>query len=100
MRLTHEQIHTILTTVRDIAGKDVEVRLFGSRLDDNRKGGDLDLLLISPTPLARLILAEIKGKLEERLFLPVDLLAYSRDRTPSPFQAIALTQGCPLEEAA
>ncbi|PMR77349.1 nucleotidyltransferase domain-containing protein [Billgrantia endophytica] len=100
MRLTHEQIHTILTTVRGIVGSNVEVRLFGSRLDDNRKGGDLDLLLISPIPLPRLALAEIKGKLEERLYLPVDLLAYSRDRTPSPFQAIALIQGCPLEEAA
>ncbi|WP_234271147.1 nucleotidyltransferase domain-containing protein [Billgrantia ethanolica] len=100
MRLTHEQVHIILTTVHDIVGGDVEVRLFGSRLDDNRKGGDLDLLLISSTPLPRLSLAEIKCKLEERLYLPVDILAYSRDKQPSPFQAIALNQGCPLKEAA
>ncbi|AMD02682.1 MULTISPECIES: nucleotidyltransferase domain-containing protein [Halomonas] len=100
MRVTHDQIHIILSTVRSIAGADVEVRLFGSRLDDTRKGGDLDLLLISPNPLPRLALAEIKGKLEAKLYLPVDLLSYSRDRVPSPFQAIALSQGHPLDDAA
>lgn len=100
MRLTHEQIHTIVMTVHGIVGEDVEVRLFGSRLDDTRRGGDLDLLLISQRRLARLALAEIKAKLEARLHLPVDLLAYSKGTPPSPFQAIALEQAHPLEDAA
>ncbi len=43
MRLTPAQITTILDTVRKVAGPDARVRLFGSRLDDHARGGDIGL---------------------------------------------------------
>ena len=54
MRITPEQTETIVKTLRSIAGPDVKVWLFGSRLDDTRRGGDLDLLIES-VPAAGLV---------------------------------------------
>ncbi|UZR28709.1 nucleotidyltransferase domain-containing protein [Methylococcus mesophilus] len=51
MRLTHDQIHTTRHLVRQTAGETARVRLFGSRLDDGAKGGDVDLMLVLPEPV-------------------------------------------------
>lgn len=48
MRLTAAQATTIRRIVREEAGDDATVRLFGSRLDDDARGGDIDLLLQVP----------------------------------------------------
>ena len=45
MRLTPTQIDTIQSTVQAVLGEGAVVSLFGSRLDDGRKGGDVDLLI-------------------------------------------------------
>ncbi|MEX1057389.1 MAG: nucleotidyltransferase domain-containing protein [Natronospirillum sp.] len=45
MRLTAEQRHIIQTAVNSHFGTDCELWLFGSRVDDNRKGGDIDLYI-------------------------------------------------------
>lgn len=45
MRLTNREIQTILKVARDIYGTGVEVYLFGSRTDDRKRGGDIDLLV-------------------------------------------------------
>lgn len=74
MRLTSHQISTVLAASRRIAGTEAEVRLFGSRLDDNRRGGDLDLLIITPHRMSRLLRAELKDSLEAALAMPVDIL--------------------------
>lgn len=47
MRLTTQQVKTIKTLVSEIFGADVRVHLFGSRLDDSKRGGDIDLLIQS-----------------------------------------------------
>ena len=43
MRLTKAQHRTIVDAARQAFGPDVGVRLFGSRIDDDRRGGDFDL---------------------------------------------------------
>jgi len=48
MRLTEEQLRSIRRIVRDTAGPDAKVMVFGSRVDDEAKGGDLDLLVELP----------------------------------------------------
>lgn len=45
MRLTPSQIETIRSTARQLLGARVQVTLFGSRVDDHRKGGDVDLMV-------------------------------------------------------
>lgn len=96
MRLTLEQIHLILATVHEQAGADARVIVFGSRTDDLRQGGDLDLLVESTPALGLMQRARIKQALENALQLPVDILAKQTDAPPKPFQAIALATGVPL----
>lgn len=48
MRLTDEQVAGIRDVVRAEVGEQAEIRLFGSRLDDARKGGDVDLFVEVP----------------------------------------------------
>jgi predicted nucleotidyltransferase len=102
MRLTQIQCDIILSSVREFIESAVEVHVFGSRLDDTKRGGDVDLLLISQSAIPLLACAELKMTLEERLQLPVDIVTYVSTAEPTPFQAIALAQSNPIdnEEAA
>jgi len=43
MRLSNDSMLTIKQAVTLIFGKDAKVYLFGSRTDDAKKGGDIDL---------------------------------------------------------
>lgn len=45
MRLQPKEIQTIIQVAKDIYGEGVKVYLFGSRLDDEKRGGDIDLLV-------------------------------------------------------
>ena len=76
MRLSVAQTRQITHTVRQLAGGTAEVYLFGSRLDDNARGGDVDLLIESAAPLGLLQRARIKMELEAALSLPVDIVVH------------------------
>lgn len=97
MRLNQEQIDLILTTIRSQAGTDARVVLFGSRMDDTRRGGDLDLLVESTPAMGLLQRARLKLALEAALHIPVDILAKPAGAAASPFQAIALATGIALQ---
>ena len=45
MRLSKREVEAILQVAEDIYGTEVKVYLFGSRVDDSRRGGDIDLLV-------------------------------------------------------
>jgi predicted nucleotidyltransferase len=45
MRLSEFEIDTIKNTAREIWGEQATVYLFGSRIDDSEKGGDIDLYI-------------------------------------------------------
>jgi len=45
VRLTPSQVETIRDTARRCFGQDADVWLFGSRVDDTRRGGDIDLYI-------------------------------------------------------
>ncbi len=48
MRLTDFQKTKIKEIVLSLFGSDTELYLFGSRVDDTKKGGDIDLLVKAP----------------------------------------------------
>ncbi len=89
MRLTLAQHHTILETTVRIVGPEACVYLFGSRLDDRAKGGDIDLLVETPVALPLLQQAHLQLELETRLGLPVDIVPLTAGTTLMPFQRIA-----------
>jgi predicted nucleotidyltransferase len=60
MRLNAGICKTIKEEVGRQIGSDAVVRLFGSRVDDAQRGGDIDLLIEAGHPLANRIQAECK----------------------------------------
>ncbi len=76
MRLTPAQIHTIKSTAQAVLGEGVQVTLFGSRVHDQQKGGDVDLYVEAPQPdLMKKI--RCKVSLQDQLDMPVDLIVKS-----------------------
>ncbi len=96
MRLTPEQVATIIQTTRSIAGQQAKVWLYGSRLDDARRGGDIDLLIESEPAAGLIARARIKNQIEQILRLPVDVLATCAGAQESPFVTIARAHAVPL----
>jgi predicted nucleotidyltransferase len=97
MRLTRDQISDILDTTIGIGGPDADVLVFGSRLNDSARGGDVDLVIETDPGLTVLERAQIKATLEARLGLPVDIVAVARGRVLTPFQRIAKSRAVRLE---
>lgn len=47
MRLTPKELEVIIASAKNVTnGTSAELRLYGSRIDDSLKGGDIDLILI------------------------------------------------------
>jgi predicted nucleotidyltransferase len=97
VRLTKQQTQIITQTVTRLSGSGTGVYLFGSRLNDQAKGGDIDLLIESDTPLSLINRAQIKMELESQLGLPVDIVSKSRGAVATPFQIIAKSRSAQLE---
>lgn len=57
MRLPQQTQQIIRDTVREVFGVEANVKLFGSRVNDDARGGDIDLLVELPS-----ITAEIERK--------------------------------------
>ncbi len=76
MRLSDKEIEIIKRTVMEYFGNS-RVYLFGSRLIDQKRGGDIDLFVI-PDVKDSLYLRKIKtkAKLKQLLKKPVDLVVH------------------------
>lgn len=67
MRLNTVAQKIIKAEVADLLGPGNIVRLFGSRVDDNQRGGDIDLLIESAVPVENKV--ETECKLAARLYI-------------------------------
>lgn len=100
MRLSRAQTRQMLQCLRQQFGSDARIMRFGSRLDDDPRGGDVDLLVKSATlatPRQR-VLATIA--LESALEMPVDIVALQSGAPGIAFPCIARSQAQPLENMA
>jgi|LakMenEpi03Aug12_release.lakeMendotaPanAssembly.Ray.scaffolds.fasta_scaffold205176_2 predicted nucleotidyltransferase len=96
MRLTTQQKTIIKRVALELCSADASVFLFGSRLDDNKKGGDIDLLIqvehevTNPALLAAQIQAKVMRQIGEQ---KIDVLLMAPNLTRLPIHDIALNQG-------
>ena len=96
MRLTTQQKTIIKRVALELCSADANVFLFGSRLDDNKKGGDIDLLIqvehevTNPALLAAQIQAKVMRQIGEQ---KIDVLLMAPNLTRLPIHDIALDQG-------
>lgn len=93
MRLKDFEHNAIVTTVKHL-DNDATVYLFGSRVDDSKKGGDIDLLVLSSRLTSndkRTIKMRLYELLEEQ---KIDLLIAADDS--NPFVKRALGTGVKL----
>lgn len=96
MRLTTHQIEFIRQLVTEISGSNAQVRVFGSRLDDSAKGGDLDLFLElsesvdNPAMLAANLSAKVSRRMSGR---KVDVLISAPNLKILPIHEVAHREG-------
>ena len=101
MRLSEFERQTLKRAAQDIFGPQVMVRLYGSRVDDSRRGGDIDLLIDAPmsdpAQIAKahtLFLSTVYGKLGEQ---KIDLLIdFPGRRSHPPIFDVARQEGIAL----
>lgn len=99
MRLTSEQQDTIYCVLTEVLeGMAFNVSVFGSRVNDAARGGDLDLLIETENAVPLMVKARINHRLQRRLNLPVDVVFLHSGQQATPFQNIALQTAEPLEK--
>ncbi|MFP4616432.1 MAG: nucleotidyltransferase domain-containing protein [Thiohalorhabdus sp.] len=99
MRLTQEQRQIIREEVANIFGPGVSVRLFGSRLDDERRGGDIDLYIEANGTPEELLGQELKlyARLQRRLGeRRIDIVVHGQGRPLRPIDRHARESGVAL----
>ena len=100
MRLSTDQARAIVTATRELAGPQASVRSFGSRLRDDVRGGDIDLLVECPAAadrpvwLAARITARSQRLLGDRR---IDVLVVDPHTPLDPVHRVALAEGVRLE---
>ncbi len=93
MRLKEKEKQVITQVVKSIDPEAI-VYLFGSRLDDNRKGGDIDLLVFS-----RKMTYSDKLKVKKSIFAALEeqkIDIFIDKDANNPFAQMALEQGVRL----
>ncbi|MEI9965079.1 MAG: nucleotidyltransferase domain-containing protein [Caulobacteraceae bacterium] len=96
MRLTEEERRIIRDTVAEVYGPTAVVRLFGSRVRDDLRGGDIDLH-IEADPAEGMRSARssaVWDLLQERLGeQKIDIVETVRGRDQAPIEKIAYRDG-------
>jgi predicted nucleotidyltransferase len=101
MRLTQQEHQVLKQSALDCFGDKAVIRLFGSRVDDARKGGDIDVLidtaLTQPVEIVRAhhrFVARVYERLgEQKLDVLID---YPTRQSNPPIYDIARAQGVVL----
>lgn len=99
MRLTSEQIQIIREMVREHLGDTARVRLFGSRVDDSARGGDIDLYIEVDQVLDNRAAAASRLAAQLQLVLGdqrIDVVLVDPQTPRQPIHGIAAREGVAL----
>lgn len=96
MRLSASDIDIILRSIRSVIADDGRIRVFGSRLDDNARGGDIDLMvefdhpIDRPARLAARLTTQVMQAMQGR---KIDIVLHAPNLLESEIHRIALEEG-------
>lgn len=93
MRLSEIQRNHLQDTIHRHFGADAVTYVFGSRLDDDARGGDMDVFVETPISVDFHLRALALAQLEELLALPVDLIVKDAADRERPIHRIARLSG-------
>lgn len=97
MRLRERDVAAIKASVSDIFGADAIVRLFGSRVDDAARGGDIDLHVESTDghgfEQERDLRRRLRARMSDR---SVDIVLYRAGSARRPIDEVAFGEGVVL----
>ena len=99
MRITPEQLRVIRQGAAECAGEQARVWLFGSRVRDDARGGDVDLMLeldeavAEPAQLAARLAVRVSRAMNGR---KVDVLVKAPNLLLLPIHSVALAEGIRL----
>ena len=82
MRLTENEVAAIKKAVRTHFGPEAKVFLFGSRVDDAKKGGDIDLLVEHPSQSCDVVKRKLEAIAELQIVLgeqKIDLVTTTQE---------------------
>jgi predicted nucleotidyltransferase len=97
MRLTPEQITVIKSNTTQVYGDSAKVYLFGSRVDDNAKGGDIDLFIESDQNVTLTDKLQLMTLLQLALGdRKIDIIVKDVSAKSQPIFNIAKNTGCLL----
>ncbi len=98
MRLAQHTINTIVDLAKRYFHDDVDIYLFGSRVDDNKHGGDIDLYIESSS-----VIEPVRSKLAFKVALydvigeqKIDVVFHDKSLQLKPIHEIALSEGIKL----
>jgi len=96
MRLTTRE-QKIITEAIHALDQEAQIYLFGSRVDDRSKGGDIDLLVISQNLEFADVLKLRRTILDQIGWQQLDLIMKKRSELKEPFVEEAIETGVQLE---
>ncbi|MBN8463303.1 MAG: nucleotidyltransferase domain-containing protein [Dechloromonas sp.] len=93
MRLSENQRNLLQDTIHRHFGADAVTYIFGSRLDDSARGGDMDVFVETPISADYRLRARALAQLEALLALPVDLIVKDAEDRERSIHRIARLSG-------
>lgn len=104
MRLKPQERDAIAQAAHEVFAPGTAVFLFGSRVDDSRRGGDIDLLIETPQAVAPAELVELRTRFVSRLYRALDeqridiIMTAHEQHDPRPVVAAAKQTGILLAQ--
>lgn len=100
MRLTEKELQAIKTSFKDNFKEKDQIWLFGSRVDDSKSGGDIDLYIETTFTIKESINVKLKFLVDIKLKIgdqKIDLILKCIDSSEQPIYTEAKSTGVKLK---
>ncbi len=100
MRLTQQQQDIIKDKVKETFGTQAQILLFGSRINDHNRGGDIDLLIELEQPIEETLQKNLSLNAALQIAMgglqKIDIITHVKDTIEAPIHKAARETGIRL----